>query len=113
MARPGRQAFEKRQREKKRKERAAEKQSRKAARKADRDSGASEDDIGFDLDLEQIDIEQTLALPDGHPLRVAVEKKLAEMESEGEAGESEEGSDSEESGDSAPEAAGENPAPSA
>ncbi len=110
MARPGRQAFEKRQREKKRKERAAEKQSRKEQRKADRDSGAAEDDIGFDLDLEQIDIEQTLALPDGHPLRVAVEKKLAQLEAE-EAEESEDGADAEADG-SAPEAAGGSPAPS-
>jgi hypothetical protein len=79
MAKPGRQTFEKRAREKKRKEKQQEKTERKAQRKADKEDGSSSDDV-FDIDLDMIDVEQTLALPEGHPLRVAVEKKLAEAE---------------------------------
>ncbi|MCR9145025.1 MAG: hypothetical protein NXI24_22495 [bacterium] len=79
MAKPGRQTFEKRAREKKRKEKQQEKTVRKAQRKADKEEGTSSDDV-FDIDLDMIDVEQTLTLPEEHPLRIAVEKKLAEAE---------------------------------
>lgn len=77
MAKPGRQTFEKRLRERKRKEKQAEKVERKAQRKAGKEEGGGGTDDEFDFDLEMIDVEQTLALPEDHPLRIAVEKKLA------------------------------------
>lgn len=60
MARPGRQSFEKRAREKKKKDKAQEKLERKAQRKADKESGLIDDG----------DVDYSLATtnPDGTPL---------------------------------------------
>lgn len=103
MAKPGRQTFEKRLRERKKKEKQQEKLERKAARKADKDPNAETDDV-FDFDLEQIDIEQTLALPEDHPLRIAVQKKLAadELAANSKSDEADDDNESETAGESDP-----------